>query len=201
MKMTMKYDYLLAAMRRLDGREYDQLMELCDFLERTLAQESKERLALGEKQLQGVDNEDEQAWIAEGIAEDIFQAEREFPRILRYSLYVTMMSLTEACIVRLCKVAHRHLSMRDEFDERSSDVIQRGIKYLSDAGVDTSGLCYYRCLVNNLRNIRNAISHAEGRIARRPDEKEIREFAATIPTITIDDRSLCANNSETPPLG
>lgn len=167
--------------------QFTRLQNLCDLLERTLGEEAKRRDADGQRQLEGVEDEEEQGFLSVAIDNSLFEINRDFPRIVRYSLLVSMMSTTEACLVSLCRHAHRDLGI-SEFNEKGNNVIQRALTYLHDeAGLDTSRMSHYKKLADDLRNLRNAITHAQGCIKGRIDENAIRSFAQNHPTaIEID---------------
>lgn len=169
--------------------QFTRLQNLCDLLEKTLGEEAKRRDADGKRQLEGVEDEEEQGWLSVGIENSLFEVNRDFPRIVRYSLLVSMMSTTEACLVRLCRHACCDLGI-SEFNEKGINVIQRALTYLhDDAGLDISGESSYKMLADNLSKLRNAITHSEGRIKARKDENVIRIFAQNHPSaIEIDIR-------------
>lgn len=108
------------------------------------------------------------AFLAECYAEDIFEIKRDFPRIQRYSLFVNAMSITEAGIVSLCHVVKRIFDIPDDVKGKGPGVISVGIKYLHDnAGFDLLKNQYYISLADDLRNVRNCITHAGGCIRGR----------------------------------
>ena len=169
--------------------QFTRLQNLCDLLESTLSEEAKRRDADGQRQLEGVEDEEEQGFLGVAIDNSLFEINRDFPRIVRYSLLVSMMSTTEACLVGLCRYAHRDLGI-PEFNEKGINVIQRALTYLHDkAELDTSGMSSYKKRADDLSKLRNAITHAEGCIKGRKDEDAIRTFAQNHPTaIKIDIR-------------
>lgn len=185
----MNHRYLFASIRNLERDQYRQLEELCIFMERTLEREARQREDQGEQEMSGITDEVEQSWIAEGIAEDIFELRRDYPRILRYSLFVTMMGITESSIVQLCRLADRFLNSKRPFSDKGSDIIQRGIKHLTSVGLDLSRLNHYTEFASSLRSIRNAIIHARGRIAGRPDEEKLRTFIKQTTSVDINKRT------------
>lgn len=166
--------------------QFDRLQNLCDLLESTLDKEAQRRDADGERQLEGVEDEEEQGFLSAAIEDSLFEINRDFPRIVRYSLLVNMMSTTEACLVRLCRDAHRHLGI-SKFTEGGKDVIQRALLYLhNEAGLDTSRMGHDKNLADDLRNLRNAITHAEGCIKGRRDEQCIRDFVSGYPSNQVE---------------
>jgi len=168
-------------------QQFDRLQKLCEFLEKTIRKEAKRRHARARRQREDSAGEEEQVFSSVATEDNLFEIERDFPRIVRYSLLISMMSTAEACLIRLCRVAHRRLEIVDEFNEKGSDVIQRAIEYLQNrAGLDTSRMRYYRELAHSLRNLRNAIAHSGGCIEGRSDEHNIRAFAKLGIGVVID---------------
>jgi hypothetical protein len=166
--------------------QFDGLQNACEFLENAIAKETKRRHRHAHRERHGKTIE-EQAFMSVAIEDNLFEIERDFPRIVRYSLFVTMMSVTEACLVRLCRVARRRLEITDEFNEQRVDVIQRALKYLKNkAGIDTSTMLYYQKLADSLRKLRNAITHTDGCIKGRHDEASIRTYATQTTGVKID---------------
>lgn len=171
-------------------QQFDRLQKLCEFLEEALRKEARRRRARAQRQREDSEDEEEQAFNSVAIDDNLFEIERDFPRIVRYSLLISMMSTTESCLVRLCRVARSHLNIKVEFKEKGSGVVQRALKYLQDeAGLDTSTLRYYKELVDSLRNLRNAIAHSNGCIKGRHEENDIRAFAKPRTGVEIDNRN------------
>ncbi len=171
-------------------QQFKRLQKLCEFLEETIRKEVRRRRVHAQRHRDASEDEEEQAFNSAAIDDNLFEIERDFPRIVRYSLFVSMMSTTEACLVRLCRAAHRHLNITDRFNEKGSDVIQRALEYLhNEAGLHTSRMRYYKELADSLRRLRNVITHAEGCIKGRSEEHDIRAFAKPGIGVEIDKRS------------
>lgn len=172
------------------GEQFDRMSSLCEFLKGVLRKEAKRRHAHAQRQRNDCVGEEEQAFISVSIDDSLFEIERDFPRIVRYSLFVSMMSTTESCLIRLCRVAHSSLNIQVEFKEKDNDVIQRALKYLRDkAGLDTSRMRHHKELADSLRNLRNAIIHSNGCIKGRSKESDIRAFAKPGVGVEIDKRN------------
>ena len=170
--------------------QFDCMCSLCEFLEEAIRKEVKRRHAWVRRQRNNYEGEEEQALNSVSIDDSLFEVKRDFPRIVRYSLMVSMMSATEACLVRLCRVARRRLEIRDEFNDKGSNVIQRALKYLEEkGGLDISRMRYYIELADSLRNLRNAITHSEGCTKGRKEESDILIFAESGTGVEIDKRS------------
>jgi hypothetical protein len=170
--------------------QFDRMSSLCEFLEEVIRKEAKRRHARARIQRKDCEGEEEQAFNSVAIDDSLFEIERDFPRIVRYSLLVSMMSTTESCLVRLCRVARRNLDIKSKFREDGSDVIQRALKYLQDeAGLNTSSMRYRKELADSLRKLRNAIAHSVGCIKERKDEPDIRAFTKPGVGVVIDKRN------------
>lgn len=170
--------------------QFDRLRCLCDFLEKAISEEAKRRRVNAQRQCNKVKSEEERGFISVGIDDSLFEIGRDFPRVVRYSLFVSMMSMTEASLVRFCRGAHANLKLRTAFREKGNDVIQRALEYLKvEAGLDISKMAYDKQLANDLRCLRNAIVHSEGCIKGRNDEVAIRSFIKQRVGAGIDKRN------------
>ena len=171
-------------------QQFDRLHNLCKFLEKALSKETNRRRAEGKRQLKNTKNEDEKVFISAAIDDNLFEIERDFPRIVRYSLFVSMMSTTEASLVRLCRIARSRLGITRELKEKTPGIIEHSINYLrNEAGLDTSKMHYYKELADDLRNLRNTIAHSDGCIKGRKDEGAIRTFVNQGTGVEIDNRN------------
>ena len=121
---------------------------------------------------------------------ELGQFKDTFPRILRYSLFTMLMSMTEASIVTLCHGVRQIFKLEESFNQRQSDVINRGIKkYIKKhLHIDTSGYTDLIGFVDSLRILRNCIVHSKGRIAWRTENEEanLRKFIDITPTLEIN---------------
>lgn len=170
--------------------QFHCMSNLCEFLEEAIRKEVKRRNAWARRQYEDCEGEEERAFNSVAIDDSLFEVKRDFPRIVRYSLLISMMSTTESCLIRLCRVAHSSLSIQAKFREKGNDVIQRALKYLQvEAGLDTSRMHYCKELADSLRNLRNAIVHSSGCIKGRSKESDIRAFAKPGVGVEIDKRN------------
>ena len=170
--------------------QFDRLRCLCDFLEKAISKEAKRRRANAQRQYNKAKSEEERGFISVGIDDRLFEIGRDFPRVVRYSLFVSMMSMTEASLVRFCRAAHANLKLRNAFREKGNNVIQGAQEYLKvEAGLDISRMAYDKQLANDLRCLHNAIVHSEGCIKGRNDEDAIRNFVKQRVGARIDKRT------------
>lgn len=178
---------ILNALSNKAHDDLGQLRELCCFIESTLHREQRRRTTDVQKKLGGLTDEYEQAFLAECYAEEIFEVERDFPRIQRYSLFVNAMSITEAGVVALCRAAERIFELEKGINETAPDVIKTGITFLhKNAGFHLVKNQHYVSLIEELRKVRNCITHSGGSLRGRKDADDIRSFVAGIPTAEID---------------
>ncbi len=170
--------------------QFDRLISLCEFLEDSLRKEASQHQEKAELfRTQG--SEGEQAFNSVEIDDNLFMVERDFPRLVRYSMLNTLMSTTESCLVRLCRVAQKERKIVEAFDDKGTSVIQRAIQYLQDsASIGGSEIAHYKGLAGNLSNLRNAVVHNGGRIEGRQDEKKIAAFAELNPHVHIEDKTI-----------
>ena len=125
--------------------------------------------------------------MAEFYAEDIFQIEIDFPRLQRYALFVSLMSIVESNLIGFCRTTRHLLSISKDFDGMRPQVIKRSMEYLEkEAKIDTSQFKYYIDLSIDLSHIRNCIVHDEGSIKNRKDSEVIRDFIKGKEIISLD---------------
>ncbi len=175
----------------LNRRQFDGLISLCEFLEESLSKESVKR-QMEASQLGGQGSEEEQAFNSVEIDDHLFEVERDFPRTVRYSMLNTLMSTTESCLVRLCRVAQKERTITEAFDEKGGGLIQRAIIYLQDkANIDSTRMVHEKRLASNLSNVRNAVVHNDGCIDGRHDEQQIVAFVSqSTGQIRIEDKTI-----------
>lgn len=171
--------------------QFERLRSVSEFLEKAIKKETKKRGVKAKRQLmQGT--EEERAFNSVFIDASLFEIERDFPQIVRYSLVISLMSTIEACLVRLCRVADKHLAIVIPFKELGKgrkSVITQALDHLHEkGGIDLKRMDHYTCLADNLRKLRNAITHSEGCINGRTDEAAIQDFANSSSGINIDQR-------------
>jgi len=130
------------------------------------------------------------ASLLEDYGVELGQFEDTFPRILRYSLFTMLMSMTEASIVTLCSGVRQIFELEKSFDQRKPDVINQGIKkYLKKyLHINTSGYTDLIGFVDSLRKLRNCIVHSKGRIVwmKEKDEADLRKFIDSTPKLEIN---------------
>lgn len=134
--------------------------------------------------------EEQTSALWEDYGVEIGQFEKTFPQILKHSLFITLMSMAEDSITTLCGVAWQAFNLEKEFDQSGPKVINRGIEYLKNPplSIDMSEQADLIEFVDSLRKLRNCIVHSRGRVdfRKKEEERELREFVASTPTLKID---------------
>jgi len=186
---TIGVKVLLSARYEKASRDRERFEELLSFVEDALHTERKRRKSYATQKLSALNNENDASLLAEFYAEDIFQVEIDFPRLQRYALFVSLMSMVETNIIGLCRITRRIFSISKDFKNNSPGVITRGVDYLKkQVGIDTSQFKYYIDLSQNLYRIRNCIVHAEGSLKNRNDAGTIKDFIKITTALDIDKR-------------
>ena len=132
-------------------------------------------------------DEEEKKYMAGWYAEDINRLDLFFPKILRRSLFVTLMSQTEVNLLRACKGCKRAFKLQKEFKKKGDDrVINQALSYLkSHLSINDRNFKADWGFVQKLWTIRNALVHNDG-IPRKNDVDEIRKFSDRIPSLDFD---------------
>jgi len=186
---TMGARILLDVRHDKASRDRERLEELSNFVEDALHTERKRRESDAAKKLSAVHDKNEASLLAEFYAEDIFQVETDFPRLQRYALFVSLMSMVEANVFGLCRTARRIFTISKDFKINYSPGIEQGVKYLENqVEIDTSKFKDYIILSQNLIHIRDCIVHAEGSLKNRNKASTIKDFIKSTTTLDIDRR-------------
>lgn len=192
MKITEKNRRQLI-LRHVQSIALSNFPDLEEFLERIEYFLKRERKSILKRAKERITNDlpnDVASSLWEDYGVELGQFENTFPGILRYSLFTMLMSMTEASIVTLCHGVRQIVKLEKFFNQRKSDVINRGIKkYLKKhLCIDTSGYTDLIELVDSFRKLRNCIVHSKGRIAWRTEKEEadLRKFIESTPTLEIN---------------
>ena len=180
-------------LRHVQSIALSNFPDLEEFLERMEYFLKRERKSILKRAKERITNDlpnDVASSLWEDYGVELGQFENTFPGILRYSLFTMLMSMTEASIVTLCHGVRQIFKLEKSFNQRKSDVINRGIKkYLKKhLCIDTSGYTDLIELVDSFRKLRNCIVHSKGRIAWRTEKEEadLRKFIESTPTLEIN---------------
>ena len=191
MKWTKKQRRQLS-LRTLESIALSAFPDFKDFLEHTeyfLKKEKKSIIKEAKERITDDLSKDEASYLWEDYGAELGQFKDTFPQILRYSLFIMLMSMTENSIVTLCHGARQTFELEENFNQRRGVVINRGIEYLNkNLCIDTSGYTDLIGLADSLRKVRNCIVHSEGRIAWRTEEEEadLRKFIESTSMLEIN---------------
>ena len=178
---------LLCARREKASHDLERFEELLRFVEDALHTEQNRVESWATQKINDLNDKIDASLLAEFYAEDIFQVEIDFPRLQRYALFVSLMSMVESNLIGFCRTAHRIFSISKVFDSTRPQVIKRCMEYLEQGSeIDMSQFKYYIDLSINLNHIRNCIVHAEGSLKNRKDSEIIKNFIKDKPTISLD---------------
>ena len=178
----------LSCLRSIFYDEAAYIKELTLLTEHFLKEEYQSIIDRADKEITEDLPEFEKCFVAECYAEDVDKIQEVFPRVLRYSLFVTSMTKLECAIVSLCKGAKHIFGLSQDFSSKPPNVISRGLEYLKgQLGINTEKFNHYIELIEKCRMIRNCIVHSEGDITERgKDEPLLRQFIAESITLDID---------------
>lgn len=191
MKITKKNRRQLA-LKLVQSVALSSFPDLQEFLDQTEFFLKRERKSILKRATERITNDlpnDVASSLAEDYGVELGQCEDTFPRILRYSLFTMLMSMTEASITTLCHGVRQIFRLEESFDQRKGNVINRGIeKYIKKhLHIDTSEYTDLIGFFDSLRKLRNCIVHSEGHISRRAEEEaDLRKFVDSTPTLEIN---------------
>ena len=191
MKITQKNrrQLILRLVQSIALSNFPDLEEFLDRIEYFLKRGEKSILKSARETITNDLPNDVASSLWEDYGGELGQFEETFPRILRYSLFTMLMSITEASILTLCEGVRQIFKIEESFDRRKSDVINRGIKYLKKhLHINTSEYSALIGFADSLRKFRNCIVHSEGHISSRTEEEEadLRKFIDSTPTLEIN---------------
>ena len=153
----------LSCLRSTIHADVAYIKELSDITEHFLKQEFRAIINRANEESAENLSEFKKGFIAECYAEDVDKIQEVFPRILRYSLFVTSMTKLECNIVLLCKGAQKIFELSADFNPKPPNVINRAIEYLEKhIGINIKKFSHYTELIENYRMVRNCIVHSEG---------------------------------------
>jgi len=180
---------LFASKRDKISHDLERLEEFSCFIEDALRKELRRIKSKAIKELQNSHDAFNNKIIAESYAEDIFQIETDFPRLQRYALFVSLMSLVESTIVGLCQTTKRLFNVSEDFNAAKPRVIDRGVSFVKrHAKIDVNNLIKDLKLLQNLSQIRNCIVHAQGSLKTWRNADIIKNLikSKTLPNLTCD---------------
>jgi len=191
MKWTKKHSRQLSLrhVQSIVFSNFPDLEEFLDYTEHFLKRERKSIYKRASDEITDDPPKNAASSIWEDYGAELGQFEETFPQILRFSLFITLMTTIEGSIVTLCHGARQIFELNKGFSQRGNNVINRAIKYLKEfISIDTSGYGDLINFVDALRNLRNCVVHSEGRIEWRnkKEEADLRKFIENTPTLEIN---------------
>lgn len=187
--LTFKEKIHLTVLRDIEARDYEKFLSLSNFIEDAFETQQKEIEKEVDVLLKEAKNEEDEAMLVDFFSEDISLFKDDFPNLQRNALMVSLISLVEANMIRLCQSYGRLFSTNEVFDSSKIGVINRGIKYIQDyLGLQNSRLDKSISLVRNLVLIRNAIVHSQGSLKNRDSANTIKKFIKNKKYLGIDRR-------------
>ena len=189
MKKIDKRRVRLSCLRSMLYDDVRYIKELSYLTEHFLRKEYLSIIHPADREINEELSEFEKRFDAECLASDIEKVQEVFPRILRYSLFVTSMAKFEYGIVSLCKGAKNIFELTSEFNTKNKPIIKLGIEYLKTQKgleINTKKFDDRIELMENYRIIRNCIVHSDGVITRKEDEERLRQFIKESRTFNID---------------
>lgn len=187
--LTLKDKIHLTLIRDIEARDYERFLSLSNFIEDAFEAQQK----LVEKDvgvlLKEAKNEEDEAMLVEFFYEDLSLFKDDFPNLQRNALMVSLVSMIEANMIRLCQSYARLFSIKEPFDIFKIGIIYRGIKYLQDyLEIQISKFNKSISLARNLVLIRNAIVHSQGSLKHCNSANTIKQFIKNKKYIGLDRR-------------
>lgn len=180
-KNAVRFTLLASRIRQ----EISNMSEISDLVERFLRRQYKILVDRSEDKADHLSKE-EKLVLAEWYDYDIIQLRGVFSRILRYSLFTTIMSVVESNLVALCYARHSIMGLTKEFKKPGRNVIGEALKYLKEqAKIDFSRPSYYCKDIDMFRRIRHCIVHSQGKNTDK-NRKEIEDYCTNVPTLSIN---------------
>lgn len=181
-------DPQIISLKYLIHSDFDSLQEVFKVAEEAIHADHKRRKEQAETELGKLEPGSEEYGFWAGIYDTgVFQAENDFPRILRYAFLAGMMGTVETNIVRLTEVIGAFPGVTETFNHKKSAVVDRAIQYIEkNAGIDTSRMDYDKRLSKDLSLIRNCVVHNQGKLGRCKEGERIKKYLTSNPSSRID---------------
>lgn len=167
-----------------DLSDLSDLVTLSEQLLKKQLQSLNRRINRETKKLKGYEKEYLIGW----YSPDVIQLRDVFPKILRYSLFATIMTSVEANLIMLCHYMQAMLSIEQKFQKKSrnTDIINHSLEYLiSKARIDAKRMSHDRENVVMFWRMRNCIIHSEGKITGEFSDA-IKQYCEDLPTLGVD---------------
>jgi hypothetical protein len=185
--LSLKDKIHLSIIREIELRDYERFLSLSKFVEDAFEAQQK----LIEKEvdvlLKETKNEQDEAMLVEFFYEDLSLFKDRFPSLQRNTLMVSLVSMEESNMTRLCLTYGKLFLISEVFNTYKPGIINRSLKYLEvNTGIQTSKFVHSISLVKNLVLIRNAIIHSQGSLEHRNTASTIRQFIKNKKYLGVD---------------
>jgi hypothetical protein len=169
----------IASLRYSIRYELDSLSRIIVMTERTIVKEQQRQENSIINELTKFKPETGGYFFAQGFfKEDLQRISEDLPRILRYALFSSMISLAETSFVRIAWLVQSFDANAPKFDDKQQGVIGKAVRYINEHGnINESRISSIDTLLK-LVAIRNCVVHNDGIIDRckNKDKDKIRQY-------------------------
>lgn len=166
------------ALRKSINRDLEDFDEYSFLLEAALNKKYKALLNDIEKQKQSHTEYDEQE-IIDFYIDDLNQIGAIFPSFFRKSLIISLYSLLEHEVVRLCQKIEYSLIEKQKYDSGNGNYVNKARKYIESAcNIQSKELSNLWNKINTIRITRNILIHGGSRVYH--DSKKYRQIESLI---------------------
>ena len=168
-------------------KDIDNLREVTNLMEQYLKSEAASLEDLVAKEIEVLPSDEEKEYMAGWYGYDFDCLNRDYPIIQRSALFITLMCMTEANLLRACRICHKVFEIPQEFKKKwGVRLIYQAYSYLQEhLEIRDREIKPRWEFLQNLWTIRNALVHNEGE--PKPDEiNQVSQFCASIPSIELD---------------
>lgn len=169
---------------------WSTLKEVIELTENYLKNEAKRFGKRVSEEIDKLTDEEEKEYMIGWYADDFIRLDRVFTIIQRRSLFLTLMSKTEANLLLACRICKRAFNIQKAFKKKGRDrLITQALSYLQEnltirnRSIQTSWQ-----FIQELWTIRNALVHNNG-IPRDSEIDHVKKFCGPIPSLEVDDKN------------
>jgi hypothetical protein len=170
--------------------DIEALRGVIDLAERQLKEENKRLEKRLSQELKKLGDEEARQFAVEWYADDFVRLDEVYPNLQRRGLFLTVMSMLEANLLRTCQTCHQiyEIPLKFKVKKKQGRVIVQAMNYLQK-NLTIRDRAFKSDWLNlqHFWTIRNAFVHNNG-IPKKPELQEVTEFCTPIPTIEIDHR-------------
>ena len=184
---TMKHRVVLNSLSGLIHSDFNDLREVIDLTEQYLKKEAARLEKRVNKELEGLSNEEEKEATIGWYADDFNRLDKVYPIIQRRALFITLMCMTEANLLRACRMCRSAYEIPKEFKKKGKErLIAQSLSYLQDhLTIRDKQLKPHWEFLQDLWTIRNGLVHNDGK-PKSSELNKVSQFCASIPTFELD---------------